>query len=41
MFTTYALINAADTSAAWGFLLVPCPRIRRSALACQDAPAAG
>jgi hypothetical protein len=41
MFTTHALINPGDTSAAWGFLLAPRPRIRRSALACQDAPAVG
>jgi hypothetical protein len=41
MFTTYALINAAGTSAAWGLLLAPRPRTRRSALACQDAPAVG
>ncbi|MEV4626147.1 hypothetical protein AB0J90_07640 [Micromonospora sp. NPDC049523] len=37
---THALINVAATSAAWGPLLASRPRVRRTALACQDEPAA-
>ncbi|MFI6761504.1 hypothetical protein ACIBF5_20440 [Micromonospora sp. NPDC050417] len=38
---THALINVAASSAAWGPLLASRPRVRRTALACQDAPTAG
>ncbi|MEV4759634.1 hypothetical protein AB0J86_31685 [Micromonospora sp. NPDC049559] len=39
MFTTHALIDAVGTPAVAGQLLAPRPRIRRPALACQDATA--
>lgn len=39
--TTHALINVAAASAAWGLLLASRPRVRRTALACQDASATG
>ncbi|WP_329104027.1 hypothetical protein OG792_28490 [Micromonospora sp. NBC_01699] len=37
---THALINVAAAPAAWGQLLASRPRVRRTALVCQDVHAA-